>query len=114
MLLVEGIQIQNGFREYTQKKIAENHELSAFFMNSLHLKCFLIYNELSQKNRFQTAPIATLCLYNIQHETWFLKILSVALLSMVLKYIFLSPNVYKIVAILHTTYTSRVKMNTEV
>ena len=26
------------------------------------------YNELSQKNRFQSVPIAALCLYNIQRE----------------------------------------------
>ena len=28
----------------------------------------IIYNELSQKTRFQSAPIAALCLYNIQGE----------------------------------------------
>ena len=27
-----------------------------------------LYNELSQKNRFQSVPIAALCLYNIQRE----------------------------------------------
>ena len=36
-----------------------------------------IYNELSQKNRFQSVPIAALYLYNIQSKTWFLKNLSV-------------------------------------
>ena len=39
---------------------------------------FMTNNELSQKNRFQFAPIAALWLYNIQCETRFLKILSVA------------------------------------
>ena len=28
----------------------------------------MLYNELSQKNRFQSVPIAALCLYNIQPE----------------------------------------------
>ena len=28
----------------------------------------LLYNELSQKNRFQSVPIVALCLYNIQRE----------------------------------------------
>ena len=41
---------------------------------TLRQNCFL-YNELSQKTRFQTVPIAELCLYNIQHENLvFLKI----------------------------------------
>ena len=35
------------------------------------------YNELSQKNRFQSVPIAALRLYNIERETRFLKNLSV-------------------------------------
>ena len=28
----------------------------------------ILYNELSQKTRFQSVPIAALCLYNIQRE----------------------------------------------
>ena len=34
---------------------------------------FLWYNELSKKNRFQSVPIAALCLYNIQRENLVLK-----------------------------------------
>ena len=34
--------------------------------------CWPIYDELSKKNRFQSVPIATLCLYNKQ--SGFLKI----------------------------------------
>ena len=37
----------------------------------------LRYNQLSQKNRFQSVPIAALCLSNIQRKTWFFKNLSI-------------------------------------
>ena len=35
-------------------------------------------NELSQKNRIQSVPIAALCLYTYSVKIWFLKILSVS------------------------------------
>jgi len=41
------------------------------------------YNELSRKTRFQSVPIAALCLYTNSVKTWFLKILSVSEAKMV-------------------------------
>ena len=41
-----------------------------YFFNLIHTLIYfvLIYNELSQKTSFQSGPIATLCVYNIQRE----------------------------------------------
>ena len=44
----------------------------------LHKKYVCTYNELSQKTRFPSVPIAALCLYNIQRDNLVLKMLSVA------------------------------------
>ena len=50
-----------------------------YFFNLIHTLIYfvLIYNELSQKTSFQSAPIATLCVYNIQREKSVLKKISV-------------------------------------
>ena len=41
------------------------------FLFIFELSYNFIHNELSQKTRFQSVPIAALCLYNIQRENLF-------------------------------------------
>ena len=50
---------------------------AVFFLYPLALLVLIIYNEFSQKTRFQSEPIASLCLYKIQRENLVFKILSV-------------------------------------
>ena len=62
--------------------IVNMFDSEVYFFNLIHTLIYfaLIYNELSQKTSFQSAPIATLCVYNIQREKSVFKKISLYLM----------------------------------